>query len=371
MKVLWMTWKDLKHPQAGGAERINEEIAKRMARDGHEVIILTTKFNGCAEEEKIDGYTVIRNGNRYTVYWKAYRYYKMHMIGWADLVIDEMNTIPFFCKFYVQEKNILFTYQLCREIWFYQMRLPLSIVGYLIEPIYLWLLRGKYIITESESVKQDLLKYGFQPNQISIIPVGTSAQPLSNLNDVKKFTQPTVLSFGSVRAMKRTLDQIELFEIAKEHIPNLQLKIAGNTSDDYGKKVLHRIDKSKYKLDIEYLGYLDEKKKAELMQKCHFILVTSVKEGWGLIVTEANSQGTPAVVYDVDGLRDSVRDLETGLISKENSPIGMAEVLVRGLRNAEAYMKMREKAWLWSKELTLENCYLEFMRKAFKQCNSH
>uniref|UniRef100_UPI004047601C glycosyltransferase family 4 protein n=1 Tax=Flavobacterium sp. TaxID=239 RepID=UPI004047601C len=360
-----MTWKDLKHPQAGGAERINEEIAKRMARDGHEVILLTTKFSDCEIEEQIDGYKVIRLGNRYMVYWQTYRYYKQHMVGWADLVIDEMNTIPFFCKFYVREKNILLAYQLCREIWFYQMRFPLSMIGYLLEPIYLWLLRDRYVITESKSTKQDMLRYGFFSNRISIIRVGITAQPLSNLTEVKKFTRPTVLSFGSVRAMKRTLDQIESFEIAKEKIPDLQLKIAGSTSDGYGKKVLRRIAASKYTRDIEYLGCVGEKKKAELMQKSHFILVTSVKEGWGLIVTEANSQGTPAVVYDVDGLRDSVRDLESGLISKENSPRGLADVLVRGLRNADAYAQMREKAWLWSRELTLEDCYLDFMRKAF------
>jgi len=35
MKILWFTWKDRKHPLAGGAETFNEEIAKRLAKDGH------------------------------------------------------------------------------------------------------------------------------------------------------------------------------------------------------------------------------------------------------------------------------------------------------------------------------------------------
>jgi len=371
MKVLWMTWKDLKHPQAGGAERINEEIAKRMVRDGHEVILLTASFPGGEDEETIDGYKVIRHGNRYTVYWHAYRYYKKQLIGWADLVVDEMNTIPFFCKFYVRERNILLAYQLCREIWFYQMRLPLSLIGYLLEPIYLWLLRDREVITESQSAKLDMLRYGFSSNKISVIPVGISVLPLNNLADVDKFAQPTLLSLGSVRAMKRTIDQIESFEIAKKYIPELQLKIAGAVSDAYGEKLLRRIAASKYAQHIEYLGCVDEGKKTELMQKSHYILVTSVKEGWGLIVTEANSQGTPAVVYDVDGLRDSVRDMETGLISREISPQGMANAIVLGLSNPQHYVQIRKNAWLWSRELSLEACYLEFMRKAFVSCHSH
>lgn len=364
LKILWFTWKDLKNPQAGGAELINEEIAKRLARDGHEVILLVAGFLGGEAEEMRDGYKVIRLGSRYTVYWHAYRYYKKRLKGWADLVIDEMNTIPFFCKYYVRERNILLTYQLCREIWFYQMRLPLSFIGYMLEPIYLWLLRDRYVITESESTKRDMQRYGFSAERISVISVGITVKPVENLDEVGKFPQPTVLSLGAIRAMKRTLDQISAFEIAKEHIPDLLLKIVGSVSDSYGKKVLRRIAASDYAQDIEYLGCVDEAKKTELMRKSHLILVTSVKEGWGLIVTEANSQGTPATVYDVDGLRDSVKDRETGLISADNTPQGLAEAIVEGLRKPEEYARLRKNAWLWSQSLTLEGCYREFSRGA-------
>lgn len=360
MKILWMTWKDLDHPQAGGAESINEEIAKRLARDGHEVILLTSGFDNANSTEIKNGYKIIRVGSRYTVYWCAYRHYKKHLMGWADLVIDEMNTVPFFCKFYVRERNILLAYQLCREIWFYQMRLPLSLIGYLLEPIYLWLLRDRYVITESESAKQDMVRFGFAANRISIIPVGITAQPLNNLADVEKFSRPTVLSLGSVRAMKRTLAQVEAFEIAKKHIPDLQLRIAGSASGRYGKKLLHRIAASESAQDIEYLGCVDDLKKAELMQRSHFILVTSVKEGWGLIVTEANSQGTPAVVYDVDGLRDSVKNGITGFICQTNAPESMAAEIVAAFADKQNYAQLRESAWRWSRELTLENCYQGF-----------
>ena len=44
------------------------------------------------------------------------------------------------------------------------------------------------------------------------------------------------------------------------------------------------------------------------------LLMASVREGWGLVVTEAGACGTPAIVYDVPGLRDAVRDGETGLV---------------------------------------------------------
>ncbi len=360
MNILWFTWRDLKNPLAGGAELINEEIAKRLVINGHHLTFIVSGFAGGMPEEVRDGYRIIRVGNRYTVYWHAYRYYKQNLTGLADLVIDEMNTIPFFCKYYVKERNILFSYQLCREIWFYQMPFPFSVIGYLLEPIYLRLLNDRQVITESDSTKKDLLRYGFQAEKISIITVGIKIKQLDNLSLSDKFPLPTLLSLGSIRGMKRTADQIKAFEIAKLQIPELQLKVAGSAGDGYGRKVVRMIKESPYAKDIQYLGPVRDDVKMDLMRKSHAIMVTSVKEGWGLIVTEANSQGTPAIVYDVDGLRDSVRHLETGIICKSNSPDALAQAVVKLFSNHSEYQRLRTNAWQWSRELTFERCYEDF-----------
>ncbi len=95
------------------------------------------------------------------------------------------------------------------------------------------------------------------------------------------------------------------------------------------------------------------------MQKCHLIIVTSVKEGWGLIVTESNSQGTPAVVYDVDGLRDSVRHNTTGSVC-DPTPGAMVASVVYLLKSPAKYAKIRENAHKYSKEITFEKSYSDF-----------
>jgi glycosyltransferase involved in cell wall biosynthesis len=93
------------------------------------------------------------------------------------------------------------------------------------------------------------------------------------------------------------------------------------------------------------------------------IITKSAKEGWGLIVTEANSQGTPAVVYDVDGLRDSVKHLKSGIISKDGDPAALGTALCDLLDDPKLYEELRENAWEWSKEFTFENSYREFCKK--------
>jgi glycosyltransferase involved in cell wall biosynthesis len=161
--------------------------------------------------------------------------------------------------------------------------------------------------------------------------------------------------------MKRTIDQIKAFEFAKEGIEDLKLKIAGDATGEYGKTVLQLIKQSKYKKDIEYLGKVTQNKKKVLMKKCHAILVTSIKEGWGLIVTEAASQGTPAIVYNADGLRDSVIDNKTGLIS-QNNPQDMARKIVQLFKNKKTYSKLQKNGLEWSEKLTFEISYKVFKK---------
>ena len=361
-KILLLTWKDKKNPQAGGAEIVNEELAKRLVQDGHQVKLIVGGYTGAEAREVIDGYEVIRVGGRWTVYWQAYQYYKNNLKGWADLVIDEINTVPFFAKFYVKEKNILFIHQLCREIWFYQMVFPLSLIGYLIEPIYLWLLRNNRVITISNSTKSDLLKYGFKKDNIHIISEGIEIDPVDNLDTITKYTNPTILSLGSIRAMKRTKDILQAYNLAKQSIPNLELVIAGDSNDPYGQEFLQEIQKSEYKKDIQYLGKVSKQKKIELMQQSHIILVTSVKEGWGLIVTEANSQGTPAIVYDVDGLRDSVIHNQTGIVCTTNTPNNLAQNIAKLFSDKALYAKLRQEGHKFSQTITFEQSYKDFIK---------
>lgn len=361
-KILWLTWKDRSHPQAGGAEVINEEIAKRLAADGHQVLLLTAGFPGSAAEVARDGFRIVRVGGRFSVYFKAWRYYRTHLREWPDLVIDEVNTMPFFARFYSKQPVVLFFHQLCRQIWFYQMPLPFAIVGYLLEPFYLWLLRKGKVITVSKSTQTDLMRYGFRRENIQIISEGIELKPLQDLSSIEKFPQPTLLSLGAIRPMKRTMHILKAFEIAKQLEPELRLIIAGDTNGAYAAKVLRAVDKLPFKADIEVAGRVSSARRLELMQKAHLVAVTSVKEGWCLVVTEANSQGTPAVAYDIDGLRDSIRNKETGLITDRNIPCYLADRIWFLLHNPEKYEQMRENAWRWSKQITFTQCYHDFCR---------
>ncbi len=369
MKIIWFTWKDLRHPDKGGAELVTAEMTKRLIQDGHQVKIITAGgYKNCQKTDIQNGAEVIRLGNKFTVYWKAYRYYKKNLQGWTDITIEEINTIPFFTRFYIKNaKQFLFFHQLAREIWFYQMPWIIGWIGYIAEAIYLKLLSlgNVKVITVSESTRKDLQKYGFKKENIKIISEGVHIKPVENLEQVEKYDKPTILSLGAVRKMKRTIHQLKAFEIAKKEIPDLQFKISGLVNDSYGEKFIKLVEKSPYKKDIEFMGRVSDEKKKELMQRCHLITVTSLKEGWGLVVSEAVSQGTPAVVYDVDGLRDAVEYGKAGYITEKNTPEELAKQIVYALTNQDRYTIIRQYAYQKSLNLTFKKGY-EDLKKIIK-----
>ena len=360
MKLLWFSWKDITNPHAGGAEDVTHNILKRFASEGNDVLLITASYKEAEDVSKIDGYRVVRVGGRWTVYVKAWLLFRRKYRDWPDVVVEECNTIPFFTNLYADKKRIAVFYQLCREIWFYQMFWPLSQIGYWLEPLYLSLLKKEKIVTISKSSKADLVKYGFHDSNIEIMRLGISIERAHASNTRRKYSEPTLLSLGAFRPMKRTLDIVKAFEIAKTDIPSLKLVMAGDNQGEYGNQVKAHLSTSPYKTDISCLGRIEEKEKMELMGKSHLIAVTSVKEGWGLIVTEAASQGTPAVGYDVDGLRDSIHNGRTGLLSKENTPAKLAQVIVELLQDEKKLMLYSRNAWESSLENTYDSAFRDF-----------
>ncbi len=366
MKLLWITWKDFRHPDAGGAEVVQYQLITRLAADGHQVTVLTARYPGSSAEETIDGIRYVRAGsNRYTHPLAATWYYLRHCRNKYDVVIEEVQgCAPYWTVFFRgRAKAFILYHQLARVNWLYEVPKPLSYLGYyVLAPVATWLLARSRapVITVSDSTRDELAKYGFAPERTHIISEGLVDEPLASLKGVKKYPQPTVLSHGSMRAMKRTLEQVQAFELAKRNLPELQMKISGSSSGEYGQRVLAYIAASPYKDDIAYLGRTTDEQKTEVMQRSHAILVTSVEEGWGLIVTEANGQGTPAVVYDVAGLRDSVRNGRTGVVTAAN-PAALADGIYQLLDSPAMYEKLRTAAHTWSRHITFDQSYKDLL----------
>jgi len=52
MKILMLSWRDIKNPLAGGAEKVTYELLRRWSK--HSCVWFTSAFSSCKEEE-MDG----------------------------------------------------------------------------------------------------------------------------------------------------------------------------------------------------------------------------------------------------------------------------------------------------------------------------
>ena len=339
MNILMFMWRDIKNPASGGAGRATHELCKRWVKKGHHVTIFTSSFHNGKDHEVVDGYEIIRKGSLFSHYYYAPLYYKKYFKGKYHAVIDQINTIPYFTPFYVKEAAIIvYIHQLCREIWFYEMPLPVSLFGYLLEPFYLKVYKKYPTITVSESTKQNLLSLNF--SNISLASNAIDFEPSATF--ANKENEPTIIFVGRLTKSKRPHHLIKAINLLKNDIPNIKLWIVG---EGYFKKHLIMMTK-KFKLENNtvFFGWLSPVAKIELLKKAHCICVPSVREGWGLIVLEANAVGTPAVVYDVPGLKDAVHNGFNGLLTTKNTPQSMANTLVKFFNDKKLIKNLSENA---------------------------
>jgi glycosyltransferase involved in cell wall biosynthesis len=338
---LWLNWRDIKNPEHGGAEVLTHEIATRLVRNrGHAITLFTAHFPGALIAENVEGIYTIREGGKYTVYNKAKKYYKRNK-NYYDLVVDEINVKPFLTPKFVREKPILaLIHQISPEQFLYELPFPLSYIGrYYLEKKWLSYYKEITVVTVSNSSKQDLSALGLK--NIFVIPEGLGAVPLSDVP--QKESNPTLIFIGRLKRHKLPDHAINAFSIIKNELPDAKMWVIG---DGYLRTQLEKLSIK----DVKFYGYVSSEMKYDLLKRAHLVLMPATREGWGLIVTEANAMGTPVVGYNVPGLRDSIKDGETGILTKENSPDCLASSAIPLLKNPQLLENFSYKALQFSKQ---------------------
>jgi glycosyltransferase involved in cell wall biosynthesis/O-antigen/teichoic acid export membrane protein len=345
LRILFLNWRDIRNPDAGGAEVVTHEVGKRWVAQGHEVALLTSRFPGCLPTETVDGVRIRRIGRLRTgsfhlrVQWKL-----AHLRGY-DLVIDEINTIPFFTPLWRRRlpPTVTLIHQLARDVLEAELPPPVAAVGRRLEPRMLRLYADAPVVTVSESTRQDLLAIGLR--DVSVVPDGRDESP--ELDGIEKEAVPTFLFVGRLAPNKRPDHAVAAFQSIRDRMPDAQLWIVGRGPME---KELRR----KLPDGAEMLGFLSRDELYRRMARAHCLLVPSVREGWGLVVIEAASVGTPAVGYDVSGIRDSVRDGATGLLATDGVSRALADRAVSLVKDGLAYEAIRREAMAWASEFSWE-----------------
>jgi glycosyltransferase involved in cell wall biosynthesis len=339
----------------GGAEVFTYEVVKRWVRDGHDVTWFTSEYPGCRKEEVVDGIRVVRAGGKYSVYRKAKQYYKKRFSKENfDVVVDEINTKPFFAPKFVDngEHIVALIHQLAREYWFYETFFPLNYLGYhFFEKRWLSNYVDVPTVTVSDSTKQDLDALGFK--RIHVVTQGLNFKPLLNLPE--KEDHPVIVFSGRLKRAKRPDYAIKAFKIVKDKLDDAELWIIGDGPFER--------DLKKMAFEgVKFFGKLCTEERRALLRRCWVLVSPSVREGWGLNVIEANALGTPCVGYNVHGLRESIKDGETGLLAKNGDVKVLSEKLLDVLSDDELRNNLSRNSLKYSRNFSWDKTAGEFMK---------
>lgn len=357
MRAIFLAWRDLAHPRSGGAEVLAQGLAQRLARAGHDVVFFSARVPGQPDDEQMDGVRHVRRGGRYGVYGAAHHWLR-HEKPHFDLLIDHINTIPFFTPLYEHKRAIALVPQLARDVWWYEAPKALAGLGVASERLYHLCYRATPAITISESSKRDLREFGWK-GEIEVIAMPIPAVARGSAFVQPKNETPALIYVGRLTPSKRVEHAIAAFAVIRSRMPSAELWIVGRADDErYRRRLVAAAGKVQ---GVRFLGRLSEAERQERVGAAHMLLLTSVREGWGLVVTEANSVGTPAAGYDVPGIRDSIKPGQ-GILMPSDDPVALGDAVADLLADPATLAAMSQRARADAKQYDWDRTYDDFVR---------
>ena len=325
MKILVLNWLDPENPQAGGAEVHLHQIFRRLVAWGHSVTLLCSAWPGCERRAALDGIEVHRVGGRYTLSVAAPVYFRRRLRAERfDVVVEDLNKVPFFSPFWgVGAPVTLIVHHLFGTAAFQEASFPVAAATWLLELPVARVFRSVPTAAVSDSTAEDLVRRGIPRSGIEIIPNGVDLEVLSPLAREERFSEATLLYLGRLKRYKRVDLLLQAVAVLVRRGTSCRLLVAGRGDDQPRLEVLR--ESLGLREHVEFLGFVSEVQKRDLLRKSWIHLLTSVKEGWGISNLEAAACGTPTIASDVPGLRDSVVHGRTGFLV----PHGDVEILSR------------------------------------------
>ncbi len=349
MRILVVNWRCPRNPEAGGAEIYLQEICRRLVARGYEITLFCERFPGSSPEEMIDGVRVIRQGRRLTFNWTVYRNInRIVREGKYDLVIDDLNKIPFYSPWFVDRPVLVLLMHLFRGSIFKEVSPPLAAYVYLTESLIPLAYYGCPFAVLSESSKSDCVRLGIAPERITVAPPGTDFGRYCPDPSVPR--EPIVLHVGRLKRYKSTEHLLYAAGLLKERGRSFRVVVVGTGDDLPRLKAI--VNQLKIEDVVQFTGFVSEEEKVNWYRRSAVLVESSIKEGWGLIVMEANGCGTPVVVARSPGLVDSSRDGVNGLFYEYGNVPELAEKIDRLLTDEELRSRLGRQAIEWAQQWT-------------------
>ena len=348
LSILLLNWKDPHDKAAGGSETMMRRCAEVWAEIGHRVTVFVPRPRGSSSDETIRGVRYVRAGQLHTVFPLGRRYLRRHR-GAFDVVIDSVSGRPFFAHRIVGDRATAVVHHVCEEQWQQEFRFPISWLGrYIVEPWWLRGMRDARVVAMSGSTVRDLNRFGL--HTAAVVPLGLDMPRDAGPLRAAPRRAPRLVFLGRLIRAKRPLDAVVALQRIRDFYPDATLDVIGS---GYLGAQLEALGVS----GVTVHGFVTEAAKHRLLSAADLLLMPATKEGWGIVNIEAAAHGVPVIGYDIAGVRDSVLNGRTGVLT-ESTPEALAAAAVNLLGDAQRWRAYsicaarRARTFTWDRTAT-------------------
>ncbi|GAA0457822.1 glycosyltransferase family 4 protein [Streptomyces olivaceiscleroticus] len=300
-RIVFLARRDLGNPAAGGSELLVDRLAEGLTALGHQVTLL------CGGPAAHRDYRVVSAGGDAGHFLRVRRQFT-RQVGDCDLLVEVCNGMPYLAPLWHSGPTLCLVNHVHTDLWGLRYPAPAARLGRSLER---WALagthRGNLMVAVSDSTAGALRDLGVPGDRIRLVHNGVEEPgPL-----LPKSPEPLFLAMGRLVEYKRIGLLLRLWERVRP-VTGGRLVIVGDGPE-------RRRLESLAGPGVRFTGHVSEREKHELLCRSWLLLHPSLIEGWGLVVTEAAARRTPAVGFDIPGLRDSVHDGVTGLLARGES----------------------------------------------------
>ena len=203
-----------------------------------------------------------------------------------------------------------------------------------------------HIISVSHFTKTEIInRLNYPKEKISVVYDGVDNRFQPKVTKHLKFT---IMFVGGLKARKNP--EFLLKVMAKLNRSDVQLVFVGDGP-------------LKRKLagpNVQVTGYVPESQKPALYHQASVVVLPSIKEGFGMTLTEAGASGIPVIANNHSSIKEIIQDGKTGFLAKTNDVADWVDKLLQLIKSpalcqkiGEAGQKFVRSTFTWEKNINI------------------
>lgn len=342
-------------PHYSGLTIYTERLARSLVRLGHEVTVLTSRFNpDLPAQEVVDGVKIIRPDVRFHL---SKGVIMPTLPKWALRLLREVDVV----NLHMPQMDAAYVSWMARMLgrpvvmtYHCDLKLPTGLVHWVAN-------QGSHVFSHMTAAASDIIVTNTRDyaenstflrrylRKMRFIPPPVEIPAVSE-EEIRAFQQKydilpgqRIIGMNSRLAAEKGVEYlIEALPAVLEKYPQARVLHAGQYEnvlgeEKYAIKMAPMIEK--LGPHWNFLGVLSPEEQAAFFHTTEVLVLPSINstESFGMVQVEAMTCGTPAVASDLPGVRCAVRETGMGRIAPPRDPQALAQAIIQILDHPEQF----------------------------------